>query len=598
MNWLLPSELSFFRNTFQNLGKKVFLKSSIDPLVPLRGRPYGGIGFVCEIISGYTHMFEDYDSDRICALKVYQAEKLILTVYGLYMPYNNHCAQQLECYLEILDKLQSLLDSNDNGVPVVIVRDMNTSLPNSRTLKKNWYRRHPFSRQSALLFKFLCQNDLCVANFAFKQNVEHTYRKQNVRSYIDHILVPGYLLDKTLMCNILDETAENVSDHLALNLQLDMSAPEVNNVGEYYTMPEYPRPKWDDSDFCQNYSKEAKLAFSKLKPWDLKTVTHSNAKQTIDKLCNKLSEILHHSVKMSLRNNSGSNNKNINTFSRKRTFNKNKTWWNTDCATARRRNKLFYYIWKENASPTSGEIYECYKSARRGYRKACRSAMKNSGKLSHQALDSLFKVNKAKQMWKLIRKAKSSSTSHDTGITLDTLSGYYSNKFSATSTTCETILNAENNVKNKYERLRSNTNEVVFSEQCVIRYIRRLKPGTSPGHDGISPEHLKNALKSELPMYMSILFTLCLRYGLVPDSFFTGLLVPVLKKSGLDPLAAKNYRPITVSIIFSKILEYFILDQCSHHIYSDFQFGFIQNRSTSMATSLAHDVCVLLNAQG
>ena len=104
------------------------------------------------------------------------------------------------------------------------------------------------------------------------------------------------------MCNILDETAENVSDHLALNLQLDMSAPEVNNVGEYYTMPEYPRPKWDDSDFCQNYSKEAKLAFSKLKPWDLKTVTHSNAKQTIDKLCNKLSEILHHSVKISLRN--------------------------------------------------------------------------------------------------------------------------------------------------------------------------------------------------------------------------------------------------------------------------------------------------------
>ena len=106
-HWLLPSELSFFRNTFQNLGKKVFLKSSIDPLVPLRGRPYGGIGFVCEIISGYTYMFEDYYSDRICALKVYQAEKLILTVYGLYMPYNNHCAQQLECYLEILDKLQS-----------------------------------------------------------------------------------------------------------------------------------------------------------------------------------------------------------------------------------------------------------------------------------------------------------------------------------------------------------------------------------------------------------------------------------------------------------------------------------------------------------
>ena len=60
----------------------------------------------------------------------------------------------------------------------------------------------------------------------------------------------------------------------------------------------------------------------------------------------------------------------------------------------------------------------------------------------------------------------------------------------------------------------------------------------------------------------------------------------------------KEVRSGSSGCIFSKILEYFILDQCSHHIYSDFEFGFVQNRSTSMATSLVHDVCALLNAQG
>ena len=74
--------------------------------------------------------------------------------------------------------------------------------------------------------------------------------------------------------------------------------PKVNNGKEYYIMAEYPRNKLDISEFCKNYPKEVELAFSGIKPLDLKTANHSNAKQT--KLCNKLCETLHYSVIMSL----------------------------------------------------------------------------------------------------------------------------------------------------------------------------------------------------------------------------------------------------------------------------------------------------------
>ena len=55
------------------------------------------------------------------------------------------------------------------------------------------------------------------------------------------------------------------------------------------------------------------------------------------------------------------------------------------------------------------------------------------------------------------------------------------------------------------------------------------------------------------------MFTICIKYGIVPTSFSHGLLIPILKKTTLDPTIAKNYRPITISNTLSKILELYIL---------------------------------------
>ena len=59
----------------------------------------------------------------------------------------------------------------------------------------------------------------------------------------------------------------------------------------------------------------------------------------------------------------------------------------------------------------------------------------------------------------------------------------------------------------------------------------------------------------------------------------------------------KSYRPVIMSVIFSKILEYYILDKTSH-TYNKYKFGFISKRSTNMATSLVHDVTAYCNAAG
>ena len=94
------------------------------------------------------------------------------------------------------------------------------------------------------------------------------------------------------------------------------------------------------------------------------------------------------------------------------------------------------------------------------------------------------------------------------------------------------------------------------------------------------------------------MLTVCLRYGVLPKSFYEGLMVPILKKSNLDPGVPSNYRPITVSSAISKILEYYMLDQWSGHTFSKAQFGFIKFIGTDMAIALAHDLGKFCNASG
>ena len=87
------------------------------------------------------------------------------------------------------------------------------------------------------------------------------------------------------------------------------------------------------------------------------------------------------------------------------------------------------------------------------------------------------------------------------------------------------------------------------------------------------------------------MLTLCIQFGVVPDNFRRGMLIPIPKKAGCDTTEPNNcMRPITVSSIFSKLLELYVLEECSSHEFSDLQFGFVKGRGTEMATTLLHDV--------
>ena len=71
-----------------------------------------------------------------------------------------------------------------------------------------------------------------------------------------------------------------------------------------------------------------------------------------------------------------------------------------------------------------------------------------------------------------------------------------------------------------------------------------LRKNKSPGLDGITAEHLIYGKSSLLFSLLASLCTVILSRAYVPTLFTTGLIVPILKKSTLNPNIAQNYQPI------------------------------------------------------
>ena len=65
-------------------------------------------------------------------------------------------------------------------------------------------------------------------------------------------------------------------------------------------------------------------------------------------------------------------------------------------------------------------------------------------------------------------------------------------------------------------------------------YIHNLKRNSAPAADGITAELLVNGADSDKIRHIADMLTLCVQFGVVPDNFTNGILVPIPKKPGCD----------------------------------------------------------------
>ncbi len=116
----------------------------------------------------------------------------------------------------------------------------------------------------------------------------------------------------------------------------------------------------------------------------------------------------------------------------------------------------------------------------------------------------------------------------------------------------------------------------------------KLNASKSTGIDGIPARFVKDGA-SVLKIPVTFIVNMSIDSGVVPDEMKSARVGPIYKKS--SPLEVGNYRPVSILIVISKILERSIHNQLSEFLtvntlLYEFQSGFRSKYSTD--TCLIH----------
>ena len=128
--------------------------------------------------------------------------------------------------------------------------------------------------------------------------------------------------------------------------------------------------------------------------------------------------------------------------------------------------------------------------------------------------------------------------------------------------------------------------------KMVRKVVMSLDLSKASGPNCISEVVLKNC-EPELRYILAELFNKCLKESYFPDCWNVSSVVPVFKNVG-ERSNAKNYRPVGLLSVISKVFEKFVNNRIVDHLekcglFSDFQYSFRSSRSTADLLTVVSD---------
>ena len=136
----------------------------------------------------------------------------------------------------------------------------------------------------------------------------------------------------------------------------------------------------------------------------------------------------------------------------------------------------------------------------------------------------------------------------------------------------------------------------------VKKIIMNLDLSKASGRDCIPMVVLKNC-QPELSYILVELFNKCLKESCFPGYWKVSSVVPVFKNVG-ERSTAKNYRPVSLLSVVSKVFEKLVNNRIFNHLekcglFSDFQYGFRSSRSTAdLLTAVSDRIARTFNRSG
>ena len=146
-----------------------------------------------------------------------------------------------------------------------------------------------------------------------------------------------------------------------------------------------------------------------------------------------------------------------------------------------------------------------------------------------------------------------------------------------------------------HSRTNLKLHNISITPTMVKKVITNLHASKLSGPDCIPVVVLKNC-EPELSYILAELFNICMNESCFPDCRKISLVVPVFKVvcNVGQRSTAKNYRPLSLFSVVSKVFEKLVKDRIVGHLekcglLSDFQYGFRSSRSTADILTVVSD---------
>ena len=327
------------------------------------------------------------------------------------------------------------------------------------------------------------------------------------QSYIDHCIVPEYLITKIQKCEILEDEL-NMSDHLALSVKM-LLPQSLRKFRQHEQKQSVTWHKLPDEQLTRLYTQPLNTAIEPL----LNIEATNTIKTTREELDHKKKELIKLMKTMSGALPSSKLPKHL------------KPYWCSGLTALAKQNKSAWRTWVEAGRPrdAANQDWQELKAAKNAFR---REQRRQTATYERKYLEKIEKAHDLDQklFWRLINKRvkkrpalvrpvsdSNGRVARDTDDIAKVWKDYYEELYTPKDAEVfDSGTKAQIDAEIKKVDMSPNDADTVLlarpiTEDEVRKECAALKLGKAPGVDGIQPEHLKYG-GSNLYRYLAFLF--------------------------------------------------------------------------------------------
>lgn len=554
--WLLPTDLHTLQNIHDSCD--AIGTSAVDTSAgPLVGRPHGGIAILYKKTLKATASIL-CETPRLAAIELTLSSENKLLIINIYMP---TCKQDnFTEFVDCLSKIHAIKEES-NCSDCLVIGDFNAD-------SSTQFGRELLSFCTEYNYECVDRTMLPADTYTFVSDAHGSV------SWLDHCLISETV--KKSITDICVDYDVTWTDHRPIHITLSINKLSRVSVGpeNSHTNPWAWRPR-DRNDIVR---------YGNLMNIYLPHEKHREEPKTAAEI-NELYELIVTTMQIAA---AGAFNKNKK---RNKKY-KSQAGWSEHVAEHYAKSRDALREWHCGGRPAAGELTDNRRLARSKFKEALKKCQQNEEQNKMNSIAKNFYNKNFTNFWQKTNKICKSRSSIPSNIDGETdkkrIADLFINKFThpppATQTYAQSLQTASAGSDITCERDQPGGDTAnSITPKLLQKIMSKTANGKSPGHDGLSIEHLKT-LGRPLCVILCNLFRAIIKLEHLPISLTRTVVVPICKDKQKDISNSNNYRPIALAPIIARLLEKVIHSLSEKYLYSsDHQMGFKSNSSTTTA---------------